>query len=197
MDNYTTMTPIREKIALRIKKLGISKKNVCDDLGLTQQNFSTFLTGKRGFPLEDVERLLMYLGLTVKDNDYKAPRYVENPNMPTVQPGKKYAVIRISIRLRMKDLGLSVGKLSEDTGINKASLSSYFSGKRGMNVAHIECIMHQLGLTLVPKEGFVFRRLNDDSEETPSVEGNADAIGQGEAYALRQGQVNAIGLHTA
>ena len=33
------MTPIREKIALRIKQLGITKKSVCEDLGLTLQNF--------------------------------------------------------------------------------------------------------------------------------------------------------------
>ena len=48
------MTPIREKIALRIKELGISKKVIREDLGLVQHNFSTLLTGKRGCPIDDV-----------------------------------------------------------------------------------------------------------------------------------------------
>ena len=70
------MTPIREKIALRIKQLGITKKSVCEDLGLTLQNFSSFLTGKRCFPIDDLEMVLMYLGLTVKSKDYKTNRHL-------------------------------------------------------------------------------------------------------------------------
>ena len=65
------MTPIREKIALRIKELGIKRCVLCEDLGLSLQNFSAFVTGHRTIPYEDLERVLMYLGLTIKSKDYK------------------------------------------------------------------------------------------------------------------------------
>lgn len=155
------MTTIREKIALRIKELGISKKVVCEDLGIVQQNLSTFLTGKRGCPIDDVEKLLMYLGLTVKDKDYKPdPKKRNLVILPVRGIGDetKYTLIRQKIRLRMNELELPMTKVAAKAEVNQNSLSSYLSGKRGLNIEHVEKLMQVLDLTLVSKEGFTFQR---------------------------------------
>ena len=68
------MSPIREKIVLRIVELGIKRKELCEDLGLTLQNFSAFACGHRALPFDDLEKVLMYLGLTVKTKSYKSKK---------------------------------------------------------------------------------------------------------------------------
>lgn len=160
------MTPIREKIALRIKELGISKKIVCEDLGLVQQNFSTFLTGKRGCPIDDVERLVMYLGLTVRPKDYKPERtdLAKAGNSP-VDLSAKYTLIRQKIRLRVNETEQPLNKVAASAGVNMHSLSSYLTGKRGLNIEHVEKLLEVLDLALVPKEGFAFQRIRKVSSQ--------------------------------
>lgn len=152
------MTPIREKIALRIMQLGLTKKSVCEDLGLTLQNFSSFLTGKRCFPIEDIEVVMMYLGLTVKPKDYKPnPVVVEQPPVPTDDiRASRHALIRQKVRLRIGELGLQTSHVAASAGINANSLSSFLGGKRGLNIRHIEALFSVLSLALVDKEGFTF-----------------------------------------
>lgn len=158
------MTPIREKIALRIKELGISKKVICEDLGLVQQNFSTFLTGKRGCPIDDVERLMMYLGLTVRPKDYK-PVKVETSKVEAanVDPDARYTLMRQKIRLRINELEQPLNKIATSAGVNMHSLSSYLTGKRGLNIEHVENLLEVLDLTLLPKEGFAFQRVKKNT----------------------------------
>ena len=152
------MTPIREKIALRIKQLGITKKAVCEDLGLTLQNFSSFLTGKRCFPIDDLEMVLMYLGLTVKPKDYKPnPVTVEQPPVDVnAIRSSQHALIRQKIKLRIGELNLPMNKVAASADINANSLSSFLGGKRGLNIRHIEALFAVLELALVDKEGFTF-----------------------------------------
>lgn len=152
------MTPIREKIALRIKQLGITKKSVCEDLGLTLQNFSSFLTGKRCFPIDDLEMVLMYLGLTVKPKDYRPnPVTEELPPMSSESiRNSPHALIRQKIKLRIGELNLPHNRVATTTGINANSLSSFLGGKRGLNIRHIEALFSALDLALVDKEGFTF-----------------------------------------
>lgn len=152
------MTPIREKIALRIKQFGITKKSVCDDLGLTLQNFSSFLTGKRCFPIDDLEMVLMYLGLTVKPKDYKPnPVTVEHPPVATdAIRSAQYALIRQKVKLRIGELGLQLSHVAARADINANSLSSFLGGRRGLNIRHIEALFSVLSLALVDKEGFTF-----------------------------------------
>lgn len=152
------MTPIREKVALRIKQLGVTKKSVCEDLGLTLQNFSSFLTGKRCFPIDDLEMVLMYLGLTVKPKDYKPnPVTVEQPSVSTEAiRASKHALIRQKVKLRIGELGLPLNKVAAAADLNANSLSSFLGGKRGLNIRHIEALFTVLDLALVDKEGFTF-----------------------------------------
>ncbi len=167
------MTPIREKIALRIKELGITKKTICDDLGLTQQNFSTFLTGKRAIPLDDLEKVLMYLGLTVQSKDYKPvddPVAVKTVN---VLPGSHYALLRQKMRMRIGELQLRQPVVASRAGVNEKSLSSFLTGRRGLNVSHIEALMEVLDLTLVKKPGFAFQRSKKNTPEDPEGEAGA------------------------
>ncbi len=158
MTQQNEMTPIREKIALRIKQLGITKKSVCEDLGLTLQNFSSFLTGKRCFPIDDLEMVLMYLGLTVKPKDYKPGVVtVEQPAVSTEAiRSHQHALIRQKIKLRIGELNLPMNKVATSADINANSLSSFLGGKRGLNIRHIEALFTVLDLALVDKEGFTF-----------------------------------------
>lgn len=152
------MTPIREKIALRIKQLGVTKKTVCEELGLTLQNFSSFLTGKRCFPIDDLEMVLMYLGLTVKPKDYKPnPVTVEQPPVDVAAiRSSQHALIRQKIKLRIGELNLPMNRVATAADINANSLSSFLGGKRGLNIRHIEALFSVLDLALVDKEGFTF-----------------------------------------
>lgn len=60
---------IREKIFLRMKELGVKNRAVCVDLNLKEQNFSAFLNGRRTLPYDDLEKLCMYLGLTLESKE--------------------------------------------------------------------------------------------------------------------------------
>lgn len=164
------MTPIREKIALRIKELGITKKTICDDLGLTQQNFSTFLTGKRAIPLDDLEKVLMYLGLTVQSKDYKPSNAPVVAKTVNVQPDSHFALLRQKIRLRIGELKIPQPVVASRAGVNEKSLISFLTGKRGLNVAHIESLMDVLDLTLGQKPGFAFQRSKKAVPDQPEGE---------------------------
>lgn len=59
---------IRGKIYLRMKELGVKNRALCSDLGITEQNFSAFINGRRTIPYDDLEKICMYLGMTLKDN---------------------------------------------------------------------------------------------------------------------------------
>jgi len=167
------MTPIREKIALRIKQLGVTKKSVCEDLGLTLQNFSSFLTGKRCFPIDDLEMVLMYLGLTVKPKDYRpGPVTEELPPVPAEAiRSSQHALIRQKVKLRIGELGLQTSRVAASAGVNANCLSSFLGGKRGLNIRHIEALFSALDLALVDKEGFTF----GGTEKNPyTVEGGGE-----------------------
>ena len=60
---------IREKIFLRMKELGVKNRAVCVDLNSKEQNFSAFLNGRRTLPYDDLEKLCMYLGLTLESKE--------------------------------------------------------------------------------------------------------------------------------
>lgn len=60
---------IREKIILRMRELGVKNRAVCSDLGFKEQNFSAYLNGRRTIPHEDLEKVCMYLGLTLADKE--------------------------------------------------------------------------------------------------------------------------------
>ncbi len=164
------MTPIREKIALRIKELGITKKTICDDLGLTQQNFSTFLTGKRPIPLDDLEKVLMYLGLTVQSKDYKPSEAPVATKSVNVGPDSHFALLRQKIKLRIGEAKIPQPVVASRAGVNEKSLSSFLSGKRGLNVTHIESLMNVLDLTLAQKPGFAFQRSKKAVVDNPERE---------------------------
>lgn len=61
MNNMT----IREAIELQMKVIGLKSRALCNDLGLTETNFSAYINGKRGMPMSDVERVCEYLGLEI------------------------------------------------------------------------------------------------------------------------------------
>ena len=173
--NKTAQTSIREKLALRIKHLGITKKSLCEDLDLTMQNFSSFLTGKRCFPMDDLERVMMYLGLTVKPKDYKPEDESEKlaPLDSVTIANGHYSLIRQKMRMRIGELNLQLGRVATRTGVNPNSLSSFLSGKRGLNIKHIEALMNVLTLTLVEKPGFTFGGTVKNPDNAPVETGAA------------------------
>ena len=173
--NNIAQTSIREKLALRIKHLGITKKSLCEDLDLTMQNFSSFLTGKRCFPMDDLERVMMYLGLTVKPKDYKPEDESEKlaPLDSVTIANGHYSLIRQKMRMRIGELNLQLGRVATRTGVNPNSLSSFLSGKRGLNIKHVEALMDVLTLTLVEKPGFTFGGTVKNPDNTPVETGAA------------------------
>lgn len=60
---------IREILSLRMKELGVKSRAVCVDLNFKEQNFSAFLNGRRTLPYDDLEKLCMYLGLTLESKE--------------------------------------------------------------------------------------------------------------------------------
>lgn len=59
------MITINEKIMLQMKRHKVRARNLCKKLGLTETNFSSYLRGKRPLPYEELEKVCMYLGLTL------------------------------------------------------------------------------------------------------------------------------------
>ena len=59
----------RELIKFRLKELGVKNRAVCVDLGFKEQNFSAFINGRRTLPYDDLEKLCMYLGLTLESKE--------------------------------------------------------------------------------------------------------------------------------
>ena len=58
---------IREKISEELKRRNESKKHCAIELGFIYQNFNAFLNGKRQFPISDIEKVLKYLDLDIKN----------------------------------------------------------------------------------------------------------------------------------
>lgn len=59
------MATIREKIILRMKELNIKQVDLCEKLGIRNQNLSTYLKGGRSIPFENLESVCEAIGLTV------------------------------------------------------------------------------------------------------------------------------------
>lgn len=56
----------REAIISAIEKKGMSQAELCRQLGLNRHHFNAFLKGST-FPMDDIERVIKYLGLEVTE----------------------------------------------------------------------------------------------------------------------------------
>lgn len=65
-------------------------------------------------------------------------------------------MFREKIKGAMYDQQVSVKVLSQKTGINASSISSFLNGDRAISNENIEKILDALRLTLVPKKNFVY-----------------------------------------
>ena len=63
---FTGGTMIREQILLKISDKKLSVRQVALKCDVTYQNFHAFLRGKRGLPLDDLERVCEYLKLKLR-----------------------------------------------------------------------------------------------------------------------------------
>jgi lambda repressor-like predicted transcriptional regulator len=59
------MEMIREAIIESLKEKNISMRRCAVKNGLIYQNFYGFLKGNRSLPLDDIEKVLIYLGLEI------------------------------------------------------------------------------------------------------------------------------------
>lgn len=62
------MITLNERIFLRMKELGVRSRDLCQKLEINEHNFSPFINGKRPIPYVDLERICVYLGLTLVEN---------------------------------------------------------------------------------------------------------------------------------
>lgn len=61
-------------------------------------------------------------------------------------------MIREKIHFYLKEKKMTLKYLSEKTGINQGSISSFLGGKRPLSNANIETILYEMGLTLSVEE---------------------------------------------
>ena len=58
---------IREAILKALKEKKISQRKCAIDLGLDRANLNNYLKNRRSIPVDDIEKILMYLNLKIKD----------------------------------------------------------------------------------------------------------------------------------
>lgn len=105
-------------------------------MGVTEQSLSNFLNGKRSYSYLAFVKLLRVLGLTLGKKD-------DNIGSEPV----------ISIRLVIKDeiarKGRPIYEIAKCCNVNNSSLSSFLTGRRGINITALERIISELELTFV------------------------------------------------
>lgn len=126
---------IREKIEEHMHERGVNQTMLCTLLGLTVQNLNAFLHGKRSMPYKHLMKIMLYLKVT-------AAREGEDGMVPA---DMIYLLMRDSVSKQNK----KYLELSEETGINRSVLSSYFNGKRGITVNQLEVLLSYFGMDIV------------------------------------------------
>lgn len=127
---------IREAILQKIEERGISQAKLCDDLGLTRQNFSSFLTGRRSLPLKVVVDVMQHLNLTVGDADGKSA-YTAVKEVPEI------------ISRGLVCQGVTLKRLAEMCEISQSTISCFLNSKRNICVGNLEKMLKALDMGVV------------------------------------------------
>lgn len=130
---------VREAILQKIEERGISQAKLCDDLGLTRQNFSSFLTGRRSLPFKKVIDVFQYLNLTVGEAS------------KTVGHSEALEMSRI-ISQRLASKGMTLKHLSEVSQIHQSTISCFVNGKRNLCVSNLEKMLESLNMGVMAYE---------------------------------------------
>lgn len=126
----------REIIRQRIQDLGTTQRAVCKSVAVSEQSLSNFLNGSRTYSYALYAKTLNALGLTLGHQE---------DSIGTAPATSIHEIIKDEIDTR----NMTLKALSNKCGVNRSSLSSFLSGRRGINVAAIERIIQELGLTFV------------------------------------------------
>lgn len=126
---------IREKIRARMREQGVTQKTLCEDMGITLQNFSTYLSGARGIPFSRLLTVLDYLGLTFRLGE--ADGTTANGNG-----------LRALVELAIKCRGMKLKEYAAESGIHYSTLSSFINGRRNLSCECLEAVVEQLGIEL-------------------------------------------------
>lgn len=128
---------VREAILQKIEDKGMSQAKLCERLGITKQNFSSFLTGRRSLPFQTVIEVFRYLGLSVG---------------PISKGYASQDASHISQILsnRLNHLDLSLKDFSNLCGVHQSTISSFFSGKRNISTKNLERIVNALRFSILP-----------------------------------------------
>ncbi len=128
---------VREAILQRLNEKGISQALLCERLGITKQNFSSFLCGKRSFPIQSIVETLQYLGLSV------APL--------SVGYATNNATHISAILARGVDrLDMSLKDFSQLCGVHRSTVCSFLNGKRNISVKNLDNILNALRYGVLP-----------------------------------------------
>lgn len=128
---------VREAILQRLNEKGISQAQLCDRLGITKQNFSSFLCGKRSFPFHSVVETLQYLGLSV------APlRVGYATNNATHISG--------ILSRAVNGLDMSLKDFSQLCGVHQSTICSFLNGKRNISIKNLDNILNALRYGVLP-----------------------------------------------
>ena len=131
---------LNDSILKRMAALEISQNKVSEDLGLTPQNFNSFINGGRVMPYEHLMSVLAYLRLGVGDVGAKKASFTARE-------------INKEVRRKINERGMKVKDAACLTGINASTLSSFLKGSRSISNRNIEKLMEVFDICVLPLEG--------------------------------------------
>lgn len=112
-------------------------RELSDVIGVDQMNISSFLYSRRTMPYGKLEMACNALGIGIM-------------SCGKFFSGKDF--IRNAFLFLLEQDGMSIMRISKETGINISSLYSYKSGKKTLSNRNIETIMNHYGLELKNEE---------------------------------------------
>lgn len=126
---------IREAIQHWMDVRGVNQATLCKDLGLIQSSVSGFLSGNRPLPKVQVIMICDYLRIT--------PSLGNNTFDYTMKDLSLFFLAAI------KGRGYKVKDISEQSGVEYCSLSSFINGGRWVSLNSIDKLIELMGVEFV------------------------------------------------
>lgn len=130
---------IREAIYNRMVQRGVSQTKLCNDVGLTVQNFNAFIRGSRGIPYVKLMNTMDYLKLTFGLDG--------GDGQSTLPPSNLNNLVKSQIMAKYKNTYY----FAQQSGITGSTISSFVTGKRHMSYKNLEKVLNTLGISIVKR----------------------------------------------
>ena len=151
------------QITIREKKLGLlirdsriaerrTLKECADAISVTQALFRAYEEGRRAPSLPELETLVFYLKLPIKQF-WGSETRSDTPSIPdTVNTAQLIALrqrmVGALLRQERNKVNMSIRHISQETGISSPRLNAYEMGERPIPVPELEAIMNVMGIRI-------------------------------------------------